>query len=221
VTPTPIIILGTGGNSIDLLDTLDDINRRGGTERYRCVGFLDDNPARKGDDIHGARILGPLASALDIGRGCRFVSGIGSPASFLHKPAILAATGIPDNLFETIVHPTASVSRLATLGAGSVIFQNSTVTSNVRIGRQVVVLPNTVISHDAVVGDYTCIAGGVAISGGVVIGDTSYVGTGSSIIGGVTIGRQCLIGMGSVVLRNVGENCVVAGNPARKIRNTY
>ncbi len=36
---------------------------------------------------------------------------------------------------------------------------------------------------------------------------------------GVTIGRGVTIGAGSVVTKDVGDFCVVAGNPARVIRN--
>jgi acetyltransferase-like isoleucine patch superfamily enzyme len=109
---------------------------------------------------------------------------------------------------------------MATLGAGTVILQNVTVTSNVRIGDHVIVLPNSVISHDSVVGDYTCIAGGVCVSGGVTIGRNCYLGTNSSIIELVTIGDYSLVGMGSVVLTDVAVESVVVGNPSRFLRQT-
>jgi len=46
------------------------------------------------------------------------VNGIGSERNFWKKAAVIAKTGIPLDRFETIVHPTASVSRMATLGEG-------------------------------------------------------------------------------------------------------
>ncbi len=44
------------------------------------------------------------------------------------------------------------------------------------------------------------------------------IGTGSTIMCGVTIGENAIVGAGSVVLRDVPDNTVVAGNPARIIR---
>lgn len=44
------------------------------------------------------------------------------------------------------------------------------------------------------------------------------IGTGSTIMCGVTIGENAIVGAGSVVLRDVPDNSVVAGNPARIIR---
>jgi sugar O-acyltransferase (sialic acid O-acetyltransferase NeuD family) len=214
-----IIILGTGGNCIDILDAINEINICAQTEIYRCVGFLDDNLDSHGKDYFGVKVLGPLTSAGDY-PDCTFVNGIGSDANFWSKHEIIARTGQPLDAFENVIHPTASVSQMSRLGRGVVVMQNATIASNARVGNHVIVLPNSVISHDCTVGDYTCIAGGVCISGGVRIGKSCYLGTNSSIKGNVDIADNCLVGMGSVVLKDVPENSVVAGNPAAFLRKT-
>jgi len=45
------------------------------------------------------------------------------------------------------------------------------------------------------------------------------VGSGATILSGVVIGENALIGAGSVVTRDVPPNTVVAGNPARRLRD--
>jgi sugar O-acyltransferase (sialic acid O-acetyltransferase NeuD family) len=212
-----IIILGTGGNSIDILDTINDLNVHAQQLMYQCVGFLDDNASLWEKELYGVKVIGPLTTASELS-DCFFVNGIGNPQNFWKKETILTKTGVPLDRFATIIHPTASVSRTAKLGLGTVVFQNVTITSNVRVGNHVIILPNTVVSHDDVIGDYTCITGGVCISGEVKIGRSCYLGTGSVIRGGVEIGDYCLIGMGSVILKNVPDNSVVVGNPARYLR---
>jgi sugar O-acyltransferase (sialic acid O-acetyltransferase NeuD family) len=218
-SPKKIIILGTGGNSVDILDTIDDINSRSSKAIYECMGFLDDNPSLWGTTLCGVEVKGPLAQAKQLA-DCYFVNGIGAPTNFWKKESIISKTGIPLDHFETIIHPSASVSRMAHIGKGTVIFQNVTITSNVHIGHHVIVLPNTVISHDDIIGDFTCIAGGVCISGGVKVGELSYLGTNSTIIGNIEIGHYCMVGMGSVVLESIEPNSVVVGNPARFLRHT-
>jgi len=214
-----IVTLGTGGNCIDILDTINDINEARATPIYECVGFLDDDPMKWGRKMQGVKVLGSLDVAARL-TDVFFVNGIGSPDNFWLKEAIISKTQLPPEQFETIVHPTASVSRMSEIGAGSVVFQNVTITSNVRIGRHVIILPNTVISHDDIIEDYTCIAGGVCISGEVRIGRSCYLGTNSAVRGNLHIGDYCLVGMGSVVLNDIPANSVVQGVPAKFVRKS-
>ena len=51
-----------------------------------------------------------------------------------------------------------------------------------------------------------------------VIGNNVTIYANSVIIGGVTIGDNAVVGAGSVVLKDVEANTVVAGNPARVIK---
>jgi UDP-2-acetamido-3-amino-2,3-dideoxy-glucuronate N-acetyltransferase len=44
------------------------------------------------------------------------------------------------------------------------------------------------------------------------------IGTGSTILCGLTIGENAMVGAGSVVTRDVPDNAIVAGNPARFVR---
>jgi sugar O-acyltransferase (sialic acid O-acetyltransferase NeuD family) len=214
-----IVILGTGGNSVDILDTMNDINIQGSSCAYDCIGFLDDNESSWDKSICGVKVLGPLRNARQF-EHCYFVNGIGSPSNFWQKDAIIFKTGVSPDRFETIVHPSAAISRTARIGRGTVIFQNVTITSNVSIGEHVIVLPNSVISHDDIIGDYTCIAGGVCISGGVRIGRLCYLGTNSAIIGNIDVGDYSVVGMGSVLLESVPPNSIFVGNPARFLRHT-
>ncbi len=216
----PIIILGAVGNCIDILDAINSINENSRKQLYKCLGFLDDNPSLWGKTIWGTKVLGPLGAASAY-PDCYFVNGICSPFYYWKIESIIGKTGLSADRFETVIHPSASVSKMSRVGAGTVIFQNVTVTSNVTIGNHVIILPNSIVSHDDVIGDYTTLTGGVCISGEVQVGKLCYLGTNSSVIGHVKIGDRCLIGMGSVVLRDIPQDSVVVGNPAKPLRHTY
>jgi acetyltransferase-like isoleucine patch superfamily enzyme len=45
------------------------------------------------------------------------------------------------------------------------------------------------------------------------------IGSSSTILCGLTIGENSIVGAGSVVTKDVADNTIVAGNPARKIRD--
>lgn len=53
--------------------------------------------------------------------------------------------------------------------------------------------------------------------GGVFIGNNVFIGMHTTILKGVHIGNNVIIGANSLVNKNVPDNCVVAGNPARAI----
>ena len=55
----------------------------------------------------------------------------------------------------------------------------------------------------------------------VVIREGAFIGGHSIILKGVTVGRHSVIGAGSVVTKDVPDNQVWAGNPAKKIKNIY
>ena len=52
----------------------------------------------------------------------------------------------------------------------------------------------------------------------VTVGNDVWIGGGATLLPGVTVGDRSVIGAGSVVTRDVPDDCVVAGNPARVIR---
>lgn len=57
-----------------------------------------------------------------------------------------------------------------------------------------------------------------AKSAPIVIHDNVWVGRNSIICKGVTIGKNSVVAAGSVVTKDVPENCIVAGNPARVVK---
>ena len=53
----------------------------------------------------------------------------------------------------------------------------------------------------------------------IVIGRNVWLGSGAVVLPGVTIGENAVVAAGAVVTRDVEAGCIVAGTPARFIRN--
>ncbi|MBL7815073.1 MAG: UDP-3-O-(3-hydroxymyristoyl)glucosamine N-acyltransferase [Saprospiraceae bacterium] len=73
------------------------------------------------------------------------------------------------------------------------------------------------IAHGAVIGRNALVIALALVAGSVEVGDNAWVAPSSSIIQKVKIGKNATIGMGAVVLKNVGDDEVWVGNPAKKL----
>jgi serine O-acetyltransferase len=83
-----------------------------------------------------------------------------------------------------------------------------------------------VIHEKAVIGDYCIISNNVTIGGSSkkeqgklpVLGNRVSVGAGCVILGDIAIGDNVIIGAGAVVTKNIEENSIAVGNPAKVIK---
>ncbi len=74
------------------------------------------------------------------------------------------------------------------------------------------------IAHNVTVGSCCLVIAGAEVSGSVWIGDRSWIGPQATIREQLKIGADSLVGIGAVVVADVPPNTVVAGNPARVMR---
>lgn len=85
---------------------------------------------------------------------------------------------------------------------------------HITIGDNVTLAPRVhILAHDA----STFIFFGKTRAANVTIGNNVFVGAGTIILPGVHIGNRVIIAAGSVVTKNIPDNSVAVGNPAKVI----
>ena len=120
--------------------------------------------------------------------------------------------------FINVIDNTAIVSNKTKLGFGVKIYPGVIINRGCKIKNNVLINTGSIVDHDCEIGENSQIAPGCSIAGNVKIGELTFIGIGSSIIQGVKIGKNCIVGAGSVVIKNIPNNSVYAGSPAKNIK---
>jgi UDP-3-O-[3-hydroxymyristoyl] glucosamine N-acyltransferase len=74
------------------------------------------------------------------------------------------------------------------------------------------------IAHNVLIEDNVIVIALSMIAGSVVLKENSYIAPSASVMNQLTIGKNSFVGIGSVVVKEVDDNMVVAGVPAKVIR---
>lgn len=89
----------------------------------------------------------------------------------------------------------------------------------IKLGNHVTITKGvSFITHDGGVWVFRNEEQNIDVFGKIEVGNNVFIGLNSLILPGVTIGNNVVIAAGSVVTRHIESNCVVGGNPARKIK---
>jgi acetyltransferase-like isoleucine patch superfamily enzyme len=103
------------------------------------------------------------------------------------------------------------------LGKNSFINTNSTINcfQNIKIGSEVAISDNVSITDS----DNHYVDGEIdKMTSSVIIEDNVWIGKNVTILKGVRIGKGSVIGAGSIVVKNIPENSIAVGNPAKVIK---
>jgi len=115
----------------------------------------------------------------------------------------------------TLVHPRSVVADGIELGPGCQVLASANVCAEVQVGAAGIINTASSVDHESSIGDGVHIGPGATLAGCVTVGDYSMVGAGSVVLPGVRIGSDVVVGAGSVVTRDLPDDIVAFGSPAR------
>jgi sugar O-acyltransferase (sialic acid O-acetyltransferase NeuD family) len=184
------------------------------TPGWRVDKLVDSiDPTRAGDAVAGI----PIVWVEDLASYSGSHHALGALGTTKRRAFVeqVEGYGIP---FATLIHPSARVSTSAEVAEGTLVSRGCLVAARAAIGRHVLLNRGSTIGHHTTVGDYVTVGPGVHIASSVRVGGGTFVGIGATIIDHVEIGAGSIVAAGAVVTGDIPECVLVAGVPARVLR---
>lgn len=198
-----VVVLGAGGHAKVVVSLLRSCG-------YEVAGLYDDRAEAWGTRVLGAEVVGAI-ELLKSHRGPAVIAiGNGRVRQALANSLELQ--------WLTVVHPTAWVDPAVAMGEGTVICAGAVIQPDVRIGRHNIINTGATVDHDCTLADYVHIAPGAHLTGNIRIGEGVLIGAGAVAIPGLTIGSWTTVGGGATVVRDLPQEVIAIGNPARILR---
>jgi sugar O-acyltransferase (sialic acid O-acetyltransferase NeuD family) len=208
-----MLIVGAKGFAKEVLEVLHQLNM------IENIAFFDDVNTDIGDFLYGdfpiLKNENEVESFFSL-YGKEFILGIGNPESryILSKKF----TAIGGNLVSSISNKAIIGSYNVKIENGCNVLDHAIFSNNVSIGKGCVVYYNVTLTHDCEVGDFVELSPGVTLLGSCKIGSFSQIGANTTILPHIKIGQNVIIGAGSVVTKDIPDNCVAYGSPAKVAR---
>lgn len=205
---TDVVLFGTG--SFILVDVEESLWR---LEHTIAVGIRNQpGPCHLSDQSRSVPV-----SALPAGvTGLPYLVPLFTPGHRQSAAREATARGFLNPL--TLTDPTSVLPERIALGLGSYVNAGCIIGAASRFGRFAFINRGAKIGHHCHAGDFVSIGPGAVVSGAASINDGAFIGAGAVILPKVTIGANAVVAAGAVVTRDVPDHCMVAGNPARVVR---
>ncbi len=206
-----VIIVGASGFGRELVQYVHDAHKS--TPGVRIKGFLDDDPTALDavGKVMGVGIIGDTRTYA-IQENDRVIISLGDPGLRCALAERLARRGAR---FTSIVHPTAYVAPTARIGHGCVIGPFASVGSYVQLEDHVLLNLYSAAGHDAHIGAFCVLSPYSVANGGSRLGNSVFLGTHAAITPKIRVGTGSKIAAGAVVYRDVPEQSLAMGNPAK------
>ncbi len=213
-----LIIIGGIGKGEQVLDCINDNRTNFNDYEYEVVGFLNDYTS---DLICDLPILGKLKEISKfIEQGFYFAFAIHPIGKNQGIKPLLDKLNIPINQLATIISKRAFLSSTAKIDQGAIILAFAYISLHVQIGSCSMIMARTSVGHNTIVGTCCFVGTGSILSSFVVLGHSVSIAISCTILEYCQIGNCSVLGAGGLLLKDLPENSIYVGSPAKYLKNT-
>ena len=146
-----------------------------------------------------------------------FVVGIGNDFGF-ERYQLINHLKKQNYSVKSLHHKSAFIDESVYVADSAILMPKVTIMPLSRIHEGCIINTSATIDHEVIIDKGCHIMGSSYIAGRVNIGKWSTIGANSTIFPDINIGQNCFIGAGSIVRKNIPDNSVVIGQPAKFLR---
>jgi sugar O-acyltransferase (sialic acid O-acetyltransferase NeuD family) len=178
------------------------------------AGFIDDDESLIGSTVFDLPVLSreEVLNGDSVKTKVQLVLGVGDNQLRHRLFARCESQGVE---VISAIHPTAAVSKFADVRRGTVVMAGAVINPHAVIGVAAIINSGAVIEHDVLVGDYAHVSPNAAMGGESRLGSFSQLGMCAVILPRLSVGDRTVIGAGAVVTRDLPDDIVATGVPAR------
>lgn len=211
---TDILLFGAGLHVHTCIDIIEK------NSNYRIVGIID-SVKEIGSFVDSYKVIGRIENLKSISESLEISHGFISIGTNWAREKVLneIRSELMDFEFVNLIHPSAVFGKNIKLGKGILIGALAFLSSNCEIGNFCLIHQKSHLGLDNKMGEYSSISLGSVTGGKVSLGERSAVTLRVTVNDRIKIGSDSVIGSGSLVIKDIPNNIVAYGQPAKFIRS--
>ncbi|MBI1811168.1 MAG: acetyltransferase [Nitrospirae bacterium] len=205
-----VVLIGAGKHGIVVAEKLLHL------PDFEICGFIDKHGVKLPQFIEdkGCKVLGDDTLLHGLDKDINIHLCLGANSMDTRKELIGVIRNLKLNAV-SVIHPSAYIAASVHLGAGVTVLVDAVINTNAQIGDFCCINTGAIVEHDCILGDNVFIQPRSVLAGNVSIGEDSIIGIGAVVRENIKIGKNCFIGGGAFVSKDIPDNSIAYGVPAK------
>lgn len=195
---------------------IDIIKKEG---KYNIAGIVD-SVKDIGEELFGYKVIGRQEQLKQLIEEYNIDAGLITIGDNWSRKVVYECIKeqLPNFKFINAIHPSTIIGMNVLIGVGVVIMAGCIINPNSKVGDFCFFATGAQLEHDCTIDDFASISAASITGGKVNIGKYAAIALGVVIIDRINIGENTVVGSGSLVTKDLPDNVLAYGSPAKIIR---